>query len=219
MPHTVRRGHQRHPLLLVALVAAFVLVYWLAVRTHQGQLYDEGFFGRAAGLRGVSGPVPALTRQAMPLLLVGACGVPAMLAIAGHRWRRLAGAALVVGIASGGAQLLKHHLFVRPDLGVHGYLENSYPSGHVAVVAALCVAVVLLWPGGPNRYVAAGGAAVAGLTAVSDVLSFAHRPSDVLGSLLLVAAVSVAVRWALQLDTAPPVTIPGVGPGRGHVAR
>jgi membrane-associated phospholipid phosphatase len=207
MPHTVRRGHQRHPLLLVALVAAFVLVYWLAVRTHQGQLYDARFFGWVGGLRRLSGPLPELVRQAMPLVLVGATCVPAVLTIAGRRWRRLVAAVLVVAVACVAAQLLKHEVLTRPDLGDHGYVENSYPSGHVAVVAALCVAVVLLWPGGPNRYVVIGAATVAGLTAVADVVSFAHRPSDVVGSLLLVAAVTVAVRWALRLGTAPPVTV------------
>jgi hypothetical protein len=207
MPHAVRRACWRRPLLLAVLMAAFVLLYWLAVHTRQGQLYDAGFFGRVWGLRAVSGRVPELARATLPTLLLGATAVPAVLAVTGRRWRRLLAAVLVVTVASAAAQVLKHQVLARPDLGDHGYVENSYPSGHVAVVAALCVAVVLLWPGGPTRYVVGGGAAVAVLGAAADVASFAHRPSDVVGSLLLVAAVSAAVWWALRLDTAPPVIL------------
>jgi membrane-associated phospholipid phosphatase len=220
MAHAVRRARWRGPLLFVALVAAFVLLYWLTVRTPQGQVYDAGFFGRVVGLRDVSGQVPELARETMPPLLLGAIAVPAVLAVAGRRWRRLAAALLVVVLGTASAQVLKYHVLARPDLGGHGYAENSYPSGHVAVVAALCVAMVLLWPGGPNRYVVVGGAALAVLAAGADVVSFAHRPSDVVGSLLLVAAVSVAVGSALRLGTAPPVTLHyDAGPSAHVVAR
>lgn len=218
MPHAVRHARWRGPLLVVTLAAAFVLLYWLAVRTLPGQMYDAGFFGRVVGLRTVSGRVPELVRATLPTLLLGATTVPTVLAVTGRGWRRLLAAVLVVIVASAAAQLLKHRVLTRPDLGDHGYVENSYPSGHVAVVAALCVAVVLLWPGGPNRYVVAGGTLVAVLGAAANVASFAHRPSDVVGSLLLVAVVSVAVWWALRVRTAPPVTSRDDAPPATHVA-
>jgi membrane-associated phospholipid phosphatase len=193
--------------LLAVLVVAFVTLYWLAVRTSAGQLYDAGFFGRVGALRALSGPAPALMRETSPYVLAGAVCVPAVLAVASRRWRRLAGASLVIVVATAGAHVLKDWLLIRPDLGDHGYAQNSFPSAHVAVVAALCVAVVLLWPDQPTWPVVTGAAGVAVLAAAANVVSYAHRPSDVVGSLLLVAAVTVAVAWGLRLTGTPPEAV------------
>ncbi len=195
----------RSALLLGALGGAFVLLYVVAVRTTTGQRLDAGSFAGVVVLHDAAWPFFAALRTELPLVLAGAALVLAVLAVLAGAWRRLAAAVIVPAVSAAGAQLLKQHLLARPGLGDHGYPENSYPSGHAAVVAALCIGIVLLWPGGAGRAMVAVGTGVALLGAAANVVTYAHRPSDVLGSLLLVAAVTVAVGWVLRPGASPGV--------------
>ncbi|MEN5074871.1 phosphatase PAP2 family protein [Isoptericola cucumis] len=191
----------------VVLGLAFAALYLLAVRTDAGQRLDDEALAATASLWDAAVPVTRLVRAALPLLLAAVVLVPLARAVGARAWRRLAAAALVVGVSALGSQLLKHVLLDRPDLGHQAIPENSYPSGHVAAVTALCVAVVLLWPGGASRAVVAGWSVVALVAGAANVVSFAHRPADVLGSLLLVGAVTGATWWALRLGDVPPVSV------------
>ncbi|MEL7976752.1 phosphatase PAP2 family protein [Isoptericola sp. F-RaC21] len=205
------------PLLVGAgLALGFVALYLLAVRTEVGQQLDDDALAATATLWDATVPLTRLVRAALPLLLAAVVLVPLARAVGARAWRRLAAAALVVGVSVLGSQLLKHVLLDRPDLGHQSIPENSYPSGHMAAVTALCVAVVLLWPGGASRAVVAGWSLVALVAVAVNVVSFAHRPSDVLGSLLLVGAVTAATWWGLRLGEAAPVPARGRGRARAR---
>jgi membrane-associated phospholipid phosphatase len=113
-----------------------------------------------------------------------------------------AAAATVVG-SSLTSQALKRWLD-RPDLLGLGY-QNSFPSGHVTVVAALAAGALLVSAGRARPTVAAAGLAATAVTAVATVALGWHRPSDVVGAVGVVAAwTAAAAAWALGRSSAPP---------------
>lgn len=102
-------------------------------------------------------------------------------------------------------QVLKN-VTVRPDLGVD--LErvaagNSFPSGHTTVAASLAVALVLVLPAQVRAWGAFLGVGYAALAGVATMSAGWHRPSDAVGSLLVVgvcAAVAGALLVLFQRD-------------------
>lgn len=96
-------------------------------------------------------------------------------------------AALVIG-ANVSTQVIKHLLLTREALapGIE-ITPNSFPSGHTALAASAAVALVLA--AGPARWLVAllGAVWTAGAGIGTLVLGW-HRPSDVVGAILVVAA-------------------------------
>lgn len=133
---------------------------------------------------------PVLARRALPALLLAIALVLAFRARS-HR-RRVAAAALVLLGSTLLSWLLKA-LLMRPEYGVAGYPDNSFPSTHASATMALIAAVLLLAPQHPP-WVDRGLAAAGVVVVIGNVVGHAHRPSDVIGSLLLVGLVTGAVR-------------------------
>jgi membrane-associated phospholipid phosphatase len=96
------------------------------------------------------------------------------------------GAAATVAGANLTTQALKHWLD-RPDLLGLGH-TNSFPSGHVTVVASLAAGALLVSGRRAQPAVAVAGVAATALTAVATVALGWHRPSDVVGAVGVVAA-------------------------------
>lgn len=206
------RGLRRppaHAALLALLVAAFVALWAASHLTVAGQAADAGAFRTLAPWHDTAGDLAGALRQGLPVAGAAAAALLGALALARRRWRDLAAAVLVAAGTAGFAVGLREVL-VRPDLGGFGYAHQTFPSGHVAVVGGLCVAVWLLWPWPASR-AAAGwtGLAVTAVAALASVVTYAHRPSDVVGSLLVAATAAVAVSWALDVPgAAADVTAP-----------
>ena len=172
---------------VLGCVAGIVALYRTFVETASGRELDQAVMVRlgqapaswaaaAAWAGALIAPVVVLTVVAL---------IP--LAISGRRSRSYRAALLAIGGSIVTSEVLKR---VLPRPGTDdGALGNSFPSGHVAAIAAVVVVVVLLAPVGA-RAVAAGiggvAVAVAGLAVV--ILQW-HRPSDV------AAAILVAVVW------------------------
>jgi len=112
-----------------------------------------------------------------------------------------AAAATVIG-ANVTTQALKHWLD-RPDLlGVGG--ANSFPSGHVTVVASLAAGALLVSAGRARPAVAVAGAAATVATAAATLALGWHRPSDVVGAAGVVAAwAAIAGAWAAGKPSRP----------------
>jgi hypothetical protein len=113
--------------------------------------------------------------------------------IRGRKSYAFAAALLVVG-ANVTVQLLKHVVLQRTALDVIG--PNSFPSGHVCVVASLVLAALLVLPSAIRPLMAVPGAVWVTLVAVSTVLAGWHRVSDIVAALLVClawAALSAAV--------------------------
>lgn len=175
--------------LVVAATAALALLltYAWAVLTESGQVRDT------AAMRAVADRAPdrqwavELLRLVSPdTVLWAAAGLTALAALARGGRTALAVAATALGSALA-AQVLKEVL-TRPPL-VAGSPGNSLPSGHVAAVAGLALAAVLAVPRALREVAAATGLAAVALTGLAAVTLQWHRPSDVLASALLAAAV------------------------------
>lgn len=115
----------------------------------------------------------------------------------------VAAAATVLG-ANVTTQVLKHWL-VRPDLlGLGSANVNSFPSGHVTVVASLAAGALLVMPRRAQPTVAAVGIAATAVTALATVALGWHRPSDVVGAIGVVGAwAAIAGAWAFGRSGTP----------------
>ncbi|MGW5242042.1 hypothetical protein ACWEOW_24185 [Monashia sp. NPDC004114] len=190
------RDRLRWALVSAGACVGFVLTALIAVRTSPGSRVDQLFADV------VHNGLPAWPRQALdafarPIVIVVLAPVAlvlALLALARRAWlRALAGT--VIAVAS---PLLALDLRDRQALGVPG---DAFPSNHAAAAFGLLVAVVVLWPvrvGVVGLRVALGGAVAIGL---GNVSWYAHAPRDVLGSALIVLAISAALFALLGGDT------------------
>ncbi|KLI97896.1 phosphatase PAP2 family protein [Streptomyces sp. KE1] len=190
---------------------AFLAVYLLAVLTPFGQRAENALFGgegaRPAWIYGWSGAaygssaMPPLEYTALPTLVVGTALATAV-ALVRRRWW-LGCAALGVIVATIGGKEIARAVLPRPDLvGARAsLLETSFPSGHVAVPAALALAAVLVASPRVRPYVAAAGMLWLTVTAAAVLATYHHRPSDVLGTTLLACACHLlATRLLSQAD-------------------
>jgi membrane-associated phospholipid phosphatase len=168
-------------------VVAFVALYLFFVRDETGQAIDQlAFNGAEDGTTGM-----ALTQRLLDLIpsvmvAVGAI-TSVVIAVVRRTWFPLLVAVAAAFAAVVTTQLLKNVFLTRPDLGVDGYVSNSFPSGHTTVAAASALMVFLV--ASPHTRWLAGtiGAAFAVAAGVSTLVSLWHRPSDVIAALLVVS--------------------------------
>ncbi|MEU2201875.1 phosphatase PAP2 family protein [Isoptericola sp. NPDC019482] len=204
-PRTTPAGRA---VLMVGLpaAAALALVYLLGVRTRVGQLFDDRVFGWFVGLGPSAHALAPLLRTGVPLFLGAAAGVLGLLAIRQRRWRAAIGSVLLVALSVVASLTLRDSVLTRPDLGVPGYADNTLPSSHATITVALCAAVLVLWPAQRRRPPTATVVAALTLTvlaAASSVVSWAHRPTDVVASALLVLAAGPVVMCLLEAARRP----------------
>jgi len=179
--------------LATSLLAVLVAV---AVHTRVGQETDVALFSLMVRASPEVHTVAAVLRPGVPAgLAVLALGLGAA-ALARRRPRRaFLCAALVLGAVLC-TWALRNTVIDRAILYPGGSGRNSLPSAHATAAFALSVAVVVLWPA---RLRTAGVAALLALAtsgAVASVVTWAHRPSDVVASGLLVAALAALLHPA-----------------------
>jgi membrane-associated phospholipid phosphatase len=194
-------------LVVAALLAvAAGLAYVILVRTAGGQAADHWLlsyfdptFTRASGEVPVPLRIPAPAVFAVTLLAVCVIGLSRRV------FRRTTVAVMLMGVAAALAQLLKTGLD-RPDLAQRiRYTDNSFPSGHVTVAAVCVFALLLVVPPLARWFVAVPGAVWAGAVGISTLVVGWHRPSDVLGGVLLAAACyAAATAFVVESRNAPP---------------
>ncbi|ASD22904.1 hypothetical protein B7495_13060 [Cryobacterium sp. LW097] len=187
MPSISRLTPTRYIGAALLCVVAFVALYLFFVRDVAGQAIDQlAFNGAEDGSTGTT-----VTRQLLDLIpsVMVAIGAIVSLIIATVRraWFPLVVAVSAAMVAVVTTQLLKNVILTRPELGVDGYVPNSFPSGHTTVAAASAL-VVFLVASAHTRWLAGTiGAAFAVAAGVSTLVSLWHRPSDVIAALLVVA--------------------------------
>ena len=193
---------------LVLVAATAVLAVWLTYRglvtSTTGQRLDQlAMVGSMA-----AAPVETshlrhvLHAVSLPSIAV-AIGVLAVVAVRRQRPELVAAAAATVAGANLTTQALKQWL-PRPDLLGLGY-ANSFPSGHVTVVASLAAGALLVSTRRAQPAIAVVGVAATAVTAVATVALGWHRPSDVVGAVAVVAAwTALAAAWAIGRSSAPP---------------
>lgn len=191
---TSRISALRSAIRLLAFAAAFLLTYVVLILLPAGQDLDSGSFD-AATLPFPAVDVANVYRVVVPIAMIAACVALGIRAIVQRRVAVVITAVAIVVPSVLVSEALKLAL-PRPDFGSFGYPQNTYPSGHVALALSSFIALVVLAPPERLRWPVVG---IAGLLTVgvswASVVSFAHRPSDVIGSSLLVGLVTSAVLW------------------------
>lgn len=172
-------------LIVVASSAALVLLAWFAVGTESGQRLDiaamdsvDGSTATTMTLLDVLGSV-SLGTAAVGLAFC------AVLAVARRQTVQALGAVALVAGANMTAQVLKHQVLDRPDLGVGYDVPNSLPSGHTTVVVSLVLAALLVAPRALRGPLTVLGTAATVVAGAATVVADWHRPSDVLAALVV----------------------------------
>lgn len=176
----------------VAFAVAFAVFSVVAVRTHAGQHADIEVFVAVQALGDTVEYAASWLRAGLPMALALVCLPLVVRAVRAGRWHDVAGAAVIVVVSFALTTVLRLYLIDRPNLGDLGYPENTLPSGHVSAAAGLAIAAVLLWPAATRRLAALGAGVVIAVACLASVVGYAHRPSDVVASVLLVGAVACA---------------------------
>jgi hypothetical protein len=182
---------------------AVVLVYLTFVWTRVGQQLDAAAFIAAGALASSPfGVVVDQTRTTAVVALAAAATIAGVFALIQRRLHAVSIALLLVVSSAGIAHALRAEL-PRPYLGEFAYKYNTLPSGHAASAAAIVVALLVLLPRGlASRTMNFVAILVITAAALASVLSFAHRPSDVLASVFIVGCLGSLLR--LFRDAASP---------------
>jgi hypothetical protein len=200
----------------LALVG-FVAVYSFAVWTTPGQWLDaHGFADSDRVVPDVAeGLLPWFVRVALPTLLAASTAVVGLVNLAQRAWRQLITALVVVGVSVPAAWWLKTRLLWVPTGGddLRIYEQGTYPAVHVAVVTALVVALMLLWPGPLSLVHMVLGTVLVAMACLGNVSGLAHVPSDVIGAVLLVTAVAAASLAVVRPCSPGPLRVAKQGHG------
>ncbi|TQJ04588.1 PAP2 superfamily protein [Amycolatopsis cihanbeyliensis] len=189
-------------LLVTALgcLSALGLICLVFVGTRAGQALEQellpgGGFGRPTVLLEPARVV--LSVFGKPPVLGALLGLVLLAGVLLGRWRAaVAGVGLFL-VSVVAARSLKL-LVPRPDLDVAGSTtHNSFPSGHVAAAMALLLALLFASPARARWWVAVPGMVGVVVIGLATMIAGWHRPSDVLGSVLLVAALGCLLAAAL----------------------
>lgn len=173
----------------VASVAGLVglVLAWFVLATPLGQRLDERAMNTVVAGRDTQLQVLSV----LGYVSIGAIGLVSLtcvaVALARGRVPLAVGALTVVVGANVTTQLLKHTVLERSDVVDGVVASNSFPSGHTTVVAAGVGALCLVSPRWMRPLVVPLGAFAVTLTGASTVVAGWHRPSDVVGAVLVVA--------------------------------
>jgi membrane-associated phospholipid phosphatase len=185
-----RSGVRRAAAFLVAFAVLHVLAVWTPIGQRAENALVAGYADQARifPLAQTWGP-PPLTGE-VPALVVGLTLIGAV-AVARRRVREGCAAVAVVVGTLGVTEVLSKVLLVRPDLvdAEQNLREASFPSGHVAIAAALVLGLALVTAGRARAWATGVGTLWVALTSGAVQALYWHRPSDVLGAALLACAV------------------------------
>lgn len=188
------------------LLAAAVGVWWLGVRTMEGQSYEDMVWSKFdAALPGWLEPVVHVFT--ISTVVIATSAIMSIIALAvlivRKRWLLIAQLAVFGGICFAAAELLKP-LLPRPYLiNLESNPNNSAPSGHVILAAAAGMILLCAVPRVCRALVAVIGWLYAVLVGLSVIAGQWHRPTDVIMALLIVggvAMITLAATFANGMD-------------------
>jgi membrane-associated phospholipid phosphatase len=176
-----------------------VVVYCVFVRTHAGQRIDEAaLHGRLASVRARDAADQLLTT-----ISVGSLALVLVLLAAQALLRRRVALAVVAVVVVVGAllltEVLKHLVLVRPELVSTSINHNTFPSGHTTTAFAVGIAATLAAPSRWRRAVAVGAMLYGTAIGIATIAAGWHRPSDVVGAMLVVTGWAAAVVLVVAL--------------------
>lgn len=174
------------PFLLSAALLAIALAgtYVFFVRGYMGQILDER--AKDGAHLGVASRPANVLLDAVPLVCLAVAVLAVVIGLVRRRVALTAIALMVVAGANITTQLLKHTVLTRPDTGATDAWHNSFPSGHTTVVASVAFALFLVTAPRLRPLVAVLGSAATVLVGAMLLGTQWHRPSDVVGAILVV---------------------------------
>ena len=218
------RGATARPLLalLAAAVSAtlIVLLARTAVGTASGQRLDQLILSGAQDEEGTLARYAATAVGTVSTpVMAGLLAASVVLVLLRRRLALLLPLALLTIGANVTTQIVKHLVVSREALGPGiDITPNSFPSGHTTLAAAATVAVVLA--SGPARVVLAPlGAVWTAAAGIGTLVLGWHRPSDVIGAIVIVAAWTFLVLFLDGLHTRHRLTRAAPAPGHGRRRR
>lgn len=176
----------------LSLLGIGVVSLAVGVWTRAGQMVDAELFSLVLDYIPASGrrALDTLARPLAPLLLAPVAALVVVIAIRRRRWGEAVTTLLLPGLIPV-ARLLREDVIHRPDLGVAGYAQNTFPSTHAAAGFVMVVAILVLWPIPPGRVLFVSAGFIAFVIGLGNVAWYAHRPVDVLGSAALVVGTAL----------------------------
>ena len=184
---------------------AFVLVYYVSVRTVRGRLVsDASLRGAISSGASVADTVEAILDMVSVGSLLGAVAVVAVIALL--RLDRVRGLASIgVLVASNvSTWLLKDHLLARPDLGLDEIAPatlNSLPSGHTTAAFSAVAALLIVLPVPARVPAAVLGGSLATATALATMFAGWHRTADAMAAFLVVGICTmIAIALVVVLE-------------------
>ncbi|WP_107772732.1 phosphatase PAP2 family protein [Nocardioides sediminis] len=185
-----------------AYAVAFVLVYYVSVRTVRGRsVSDAALRGAISSGASIQDTVEAILDIVSVGSLLGAVAMVAVIALVRlDRVRGLASIGVLV-TANASTWLLKEHLLTRPDLGLDEIAPatlNSLPSGHTTAAFSAVAALMIVLPAAGRVPAALLGGAFVTVVALATMFAGWHRTADAMAAFLVVgmctmAAISVIV--------------------------
>lgn len=174
----------------VFFFAASAGVWWLGVRTMEGQSYDDLVFSSFKS-EAVPGWLAVMIRPLVSEWVSASISVVLMVValivvVARRRWWAI-GQSVVLVLACAASSLLKEYL-PRPYLiNVESQQSNSAPSGHMLLAVASGMVLVFAVSRAWRAVAAMIAVGYASLTGLSLIYGQWHRPTDVVMSLCIAA--------------------------------
>jgi PAP2 superfamily. len=202
-----RRVARRAVITGFACAAVLALVYVMAVRTHTGQRFEDAVLQSAESRRQpvIIGALDTITVWSLAAAVLVVAGIGRL---RGRPSLGLAGAGVIV--ASVVTTEFLRAVLPRPLLLEHGYRreDHSFPSGHTAIAMSVMCALVMVVPyrlRGVTLFLTSLWAV--GVGALTVTASW-HRPSDTIGSDLIVliyvcAAIALLARYGSVREAEP----------------
>ncbi len=187
---------RRAALTACCCLVLLVVVYLLAVWTVPGQRFEDAVLEgaqRVAGGRQEEAALAALGTISRYSLAGAVLLVCAVALVRRRPLLAVAGTAVIAGSVVT-TEVLRHLVLLRPILLPSGVRrdDQSFPSGHTAVAMSVMCALVLVIPHRFRWVVVLPTSAWATAVGASTVTANWHRPSDTIGSDLIVLAYACA---------------------------
>lgn len=175
-------------------------LYLVAVRTGSGRDADNALFRQLRDRLAARTWIPdgsSLARDQLALLGIGV-GVVCAACLVTRCSTRMTVAALAVACGPGVAAVMLKAFLIRPASWSDFASHNSFPSGTVAGLAGIAAALGYLAADRPRRALAAAAWLGVGLVSLIVIRAHWHRPSDVVGAVLLALGA-----WAVASGLCP----------------
>ncbi|WP_304502269.1 phosphatase PAP2 family protein [Brachybacterium sp. FME24] len=219
-----RTGALARPLLalLCAVIGAglAVLLARTSVGTASGQRLDQLILSGAQDHQGRLSHYAELAVGTVSVpVMAGLLALALVLVLIRRRLTLLLPLALLVVGANVTTQVVKHLVVTREALGPGiEVTPNSFPSGHTTLAATAMIAVVLA-SGRLRALLAPLGVIWTAAAGVGTLVLGWHRPSDVVGAIVIVAGWTVLVLAIDGLHTRHRLARDATRPGRGRRRR